>query len=475
MITRLVAGLVACLVLSGCVAQRQYRYVQAQPECFGNGADPLPGKDGERRPFRSLDCRSVLYKTAFVEFDENGDPVDDDQAAKAIALIRHEKSRLPSGKVITLVYVHGWKNNADQAMPGAKRKDVERFSTALTELGYRARQASPQATVPVVGVYIGWRGKSMMGPGAINWLSYWGRRNVANLIGKGTDRAGDVGKSPLARLLNDVIDAAAPNPSDPSRVLLVGHSFGARVLEQAIENGVTLYDPELRSAVQVRPRVDLVLYVNAANDSRLSMRRVQSLRGSPITVRHPDYDPAKCATARVAVEICAEYPLLVAITSRGDAATRRVQPFANGVRFDKDAAEWPANVTGTFLDQIPSRRTLRGTAAGSLPFLQSHAVEEMACPEDGAAVACNNDDPACAFAFRGQGECTACFRARARQADGTNEPYNQTAYWIMDIDARVIRDHGDIWNQSTVSMLGALMSPRGFFDPGTARMQIRAR
>jgi hypothetical protein len=31
----------------------------------------------------------------------------------------------------------------------------------------------------------------------------------------------------------------------------------------------------------------------------------------------------------------------------------------------------------------------------------------------------------------------------------------------------------DIWNLSALSMLGAMMAPRGFFDPATGRMQIR--
>ena len=45
----------------------------------------------------------------------------------------------------------------------------------------------------------------------------------------------------------------------------------------------------------------------------------------------------------------------------------------------------------------------------------------------------------------------------------------------MDVDKRVIADHGDIWNLSTLNMLGELMAPRGFFDPGMPRMLIQSR
>jgi len=462
----LLAALVFC---SGCVLKERYRYVQDQPTCFAPQPDPVPGVPGENRPFASVDCRSARYTTGFVEFNQQGELIDRAQAEKALKLIAHQKARARNGKIIAFVYVHGWKNNGNQAAPGGKAKDVERFSTALSELGFRAAQASSTDPVPVVGIYVGWKGKSLMGPGMITWLSYWGRRNTANRIGRDA----------LTTLLNDVIKITVPTATDQSRVMLVGHSFGARVLERAIENGVTLYDPEAlrRTGEPLRPRVDLVLYVNAANDSRQSMARVQTLQKDPITVRHPDYEPAACASGTAQNPICKEYPLIVAVTSRGDSATRRVQPIANTVNFDRQGVNFPPLPIEqhAFLDGVPTTRRVRGTAAANLPFLQSHVVTETVCPAGGVPIACNATDPACAFAFQGRGECTACFTVSKRQEAQGRKPYNETAFWIMDVDARVIRDHGDIWNQSTLSMIGAMMAPRGFFEPGTGRMQIRAR
>jgi hypothetical protein len=45
----------------------------------------------------------------------------------------------------------------------------------------------------------------------------------------------------------------------------------------------------------------------------------------------------------------------------------------------------------------------------------------------------------------------------------------------MDVDKRVVADHGDIWNLSFLSMLGELMAPRGIFDPTGAPMRIQLR
>ena len=466
MTKRLFTLAVAVLLLSGCVMTDRYRYVHDQPTCFAPQADPVPGVPGENRPFPSVDCRSALYKSSFVEFDQQGRHIDPAQAEKAIRLIEHEKRRSSTRKVITFVYVHGWKNNGNPVAPGGKPKDVEKFHMASSELGYRAWQAAPEAPVPVVGIYIGWKGKSLMGPGFINWLSYWGRRNTANRIG------GDE----LTAFLNRLIEASVPNASDTSRVVLVGHSFGARVLERAIENGVMLYDPVAAraAAVPVRPRVDLVLYVNAAHDSRLSMTRVLSLRKNPITVRHPDFDEEKCQKADAQDPVCKAYPLLVAMTSRGDSATRRVQPFANAINFDGDSPAFPPLPADEFLDPPPTQRDLRGTAAANLPFLQSHSFSEIVCPIGADPVVCAPGDTACAFSFRSRGECTGCFTVRKREEQNKRRPYNETAFWIMDIDARIIRDHGDIWNQSTLSMLGAMMAPRGFFEPRAGLMRLQA-
>jgi hypothetical protein len=469
--------IVLCVaVATGCVNSKRFRYVHNQPTCFrppANATDPVPGNPSEQRlQFPSVDCATTFYKTGFVEFYEDGGYVDPVQRDKVLALIDAEKARAPGGKVITLVYVHGWKNNGN--VSSVKPKDVERFTSALVELGTRARLANPDNPVPVIGVYIGWRGKSLRGPGWFTFLSYWGRRNTANSVGDG---------GPLTKVLNDVIEKTnGTAANDASRVMLVGHSFGARVLEHAVESGVTLYDEaNVRGDTVVRPRVDLVLYVNSANDARLSMTRVQRLREKPIVVRHPDYDPAKCAAIprppSLEDQICKEYPLLVTIMSKGDLATKYLQPVATSIFPDRGSAQDPPQPPqGQFADRTPSPVIYRRASAGHMPFMHSHVVTEIICPRDPRdGVACNPEDPACAFAFRTRGDCDACFKASLRGPVDGKSPFNQTAFWIMNIDTRISKDHGDIWNQSFLDMVGALMAPRGFFEPGSPRMQIRAQ
>ena len=200
------------LVAPGCVQQQRFRFVPATTACFPETADatPVAGPAGQKP---SLDCRRAQYKMAFIEFDEKGRMFDPRQEEAARKLLDFEKARATNGTVITVVYVHGWKNNAAEAEPGGKSKDVEKFQGALLELGYRAEQAARAAnapTVPIVGIYMAWRGKTLMGPSWVTFASLWSRRNTANNIGDGPD---------LAVILNQIIDRTNAG-NDNSRVLL---------------------------------------------------------------------------------------------------------------------------------------------------------------------------------------------------------------------------------------------------------------
>ena len=474
--SRIVGVIGAVAALSGCVSQQRYRFIANQPECFSRdlaaGQDPMPGTGPGAGKFPSLDCGHSFFKAGVIEFDEDGKALDPAQLQKVLKLIEFEKGRAPGGKVITLLYVHGWKNNADEVAPGEKAKDVEKFKSAMTELGYRSREAAPDSPVPVIGVYMGWRGKSMMGPDWFTFVSYWPRRNTANRVGGGPN---------FAESVNAVIDTSnGTAAADLSRVILVGHSFGARVLEHAVETDkIKLYEEPPKAEGRVNPRVDLVLYVNSANDARLSMRRIDLLQKSGLTVRRSDFDPNACQLDPKQ-PACGEYPLLVAITSRGDSATKRLLPVANSLNQDKGVKDPPVPSTDhEYLDEIPSVGKFKKVAAAHFPFLQSHVVDEVSCPATGQPV-CAAGDQKC-FAFRGRGDCPACYKASlrpSRTVEGKPAPvtaFNQTPYWIMDIDPRIVKDHGDIWNLNFVEMLGALIGPRGFFDPGSGRMTLQTR
>lgn len=399
--------------LTGCVAQRQYRY--------------LPGEQipPRQKPLPAIE-EHPGYKLAFIEFKDDGRPHDRKQAEQAAELIEKERKDtdgkwLPSSVVV--IYIHGWKNNADQAPPG-QAKNVELFNQSLAGIAKEVLPEMSGQKVPLIGVYIGWRGQSLAAPNLVNWVSFWDRSRAARGVGR--------------RSLQDTLDqliAKAHEGRDPSaginpKVIMVGHSFGARVLEQA-ESGKTEEGNPRRSAQRgtckalregrpAKPPVDLLLYVNAATSSSYTRQMLKECQpaNSDSTrsfIRHPEHDRSFCAQEQnKASRRCQPYPLFVSISSRSDLATRLLLPVAS---FRRSAAH--------------------------TPNLNTHEIREQASGPD------PND---ATFTFNAKRDGPRHYVVTSKGSAQRTNPV-----WIMRVDRHIIRNHGDIWNEDFLDMLLSLI------------------
>jgi len=113
-----------------------------------------------------------------------------------------------------VVFVHGWHHDVS----GATR-DLNRFRDSLAANWRTDDGAGPEQ---VVGVFLGWRGASNRLP-HVRHLTYGGRYRAARRIG----RSGET-----ADLVGDLIEAARSHEYR-SRVVLIAHSMGGMILEQA--------------------------------------------------------------------------------------------------------------------------------------------------------------------------------------------------------------------------------------------------
>ena len=402
---KLIVLLLVAGSLTACVRQRQYRYFDLS----------IPG----RLPAIE-DHIDKGYKLAFIEFKDNGDPHDRQQAIKAEELIRSERrvttDQWASSSVV-LIYIHGWKNNANQSL--TKKKDVEKFKDTLEELAPQLPPLPNGRPTPLVGVYIGWHGKSLELPSALSWVSFWTRGLAAKHVG-GDD---------LTKTLNKLVAAAKDRSGDRSinpKVVIVGHSFGSRVLEQA-ENRRSIQKGDCKQlhviGDPIKQQVDLILFVNAATGSKITRDIIEECTPKEGTdpnhvfPRHPEYDERLCQIEGPGAPspICRPYPLFVAISSRSDYATKVLLPFA---AFRLSAAH-----TGT---------------------LNTHRIikldPEQEIPEGNL------------FTFRSEfHDGTHLYAVMPKDARRINP------FWIMTVDNKVIADHGDIWNKDFRNMLLHLM------------------
>jgi hypothetical protein len=377
---------------------------------------------------RRVVVESGLYKLAFVEFDEQGKLWDPRQRDEAIRLIRSRRGLDPDTGAVqpgtrsgaTVIYIHGWRNSAYSA-PG-QHKDVEKFRVALDQI---AGTFKPEH-LPLTAVYIGWRGKSVnVENDFLNFYTVWPRSLAA----------GRVGGEDLRKTLSRLIDAGVAgrdSVAERPRVILIGHSLGAKVLESALERPESASEDErwqagrvlgrcktLRSGQAVQAEVDLVVLVNEATRSRKFRKASEfcSPHEDPkVFVRHPDHTRELCNSAENSSDPrCRPYPLFVHVASTADWTTR-----------------WM--FLAAFL----------GRTAPHTSSLHTHRVTEipLTAPAPGDAL----------FTFETRRDGKHAYAVANKKPGLSRQPV-----WNMRVDGRVLRSHGDIWNEDFTRMLLSMM------------------
>ena len=292
-----------------------------------------------------------VHSCSFVEFDGRGDYIDFEQHRHAWEKVGELARKQP---LLLVLYCHGWKNNSQSS-------DVVKFNDFLGRLA--ASSAVAKFQYRVHGVYLGWRGNlyrphiekdgegsaytrtsKLFGGPVVSpkWsrrflktaqlqenFSYWSRRRAAE------DKVSSV---PMARTVYtcaslvksiDKENGRTIESLDSSRVLVMGHSFGALMLERALNS--TCLDPLIdqwswfsRSVGQVPASaplnplpLDFVFFVNSAAPSIYA----KAMR---------DFLAAHQSALEQAHSASAFAPIFVSLTSSADSAWLAGQP--NGPR-----------------------------------------------------------------------------------------------------------------------------------------------
>jgi pimeloyl-ACP methyl ester carboxylesterase len=267
------------------------------------------------------------YDLLFVEFDDQGwvqgaaeqsVPVGPDHLSKLYATIEEiHKGVTANGEHLRLVlFVHGWQHNAQ-----ANDSNVHSFRKLLREISVLENNTR------VVGIYIGWRGKSLTIP-YVNNVTFWERKNTAERVAQG-------GVQELLRWL-DLLRDTGVNKNGERNVgmLTIGHSFGGLITFEALSgellrNSVRFKRNEAKPKDPFMSRVgDLVVIVNPAFEGA----RYESLRS---------------ASRRLPKMERNQLPVVIVATSESDCATRVAFPLARGLNtvFESTTGEeWWATV-----------------------------------------------------------------------------------------------------------------------------------
>jgi hypothetical protein len=427
---RILVGCFALLpLLTGCVHNRIYRAHDAAVQ----NAPVIAGMPGP-----------LHFKLGIVEFDDMGESwekctklteTDNCQLTRTLDLIRKEKQR--TGEVVVVVFIHGWKNNASK--DNEEKKNLHDFKVLMERLAQEepalVAKVDSGVTKPrsYVGVYMAWRGQSVKND---IFLTFWNRRDAAQRVGS----------SDFAEALFRIMSATKEH-SENSRIVVVGHSFGGRVLETALTNSfVSLLVPQPDGHGGMVPETipspaDLILYVNPATDSFRTKQMIELMKRTNFTVVR--------GTQKYAG------PLFLSVTSTGDTATGTAFPLGQGLSATQKAfREGYDNAS----PQMPTQKTFFTKTPGHIPYLFSHTVQAVSGD-------CTSQADDLRFSVKAQ-----CFEMAPMA-----QRWNDSPFWVMTVPPAIIKDHVDIFNPGFSTMIIDLMEKYQVLNSPKPTTMVRTR
>lgn len=218
------------------------------------------------------------------------------------------------GPTNIVVFVHGWHHNASAEPEDCNLQSFKRLLARVDEemqipLYRQARQSvfgNPEAQV--VGLYIGWRGRSL--PGVFDYLTFWDRKPAAIRVGHGD----------LPEVFTRLASIYAKG-NDPSRarhsytgLVTIGHSFGGQVVFAAVSDllkarvaaAIPLSASRQSPAPQIDGFGDLVVLVNPACEASV-------YNSIDVLTRHAQFGAMQT-------------PVMMIVSSEADSANRRLFP-----------------------------------------------------------------------------------------------------------------------------------------------------
>jgi len=257
-----------------------------------------------------------------------------------------------------------------------------------------------------------------------------------------------VGRTGMYEAIEKIKQAVNADPKVRRNTFLifVCHSFGARVLENAIEGldahgqprgFMSVYFDQMHRAAQrarenhaqpsseqarALPSVpaDLIVYVNAATSSAKTLDRVRQIEND---CRYFSAHP-----------ICTADPLYVAFTSTNDLATGLVMPIAN-----------------LAIPDLVSDK-LHLMSAANTPWMHTHLAPAPGCP---------NQEVIC-FDIAGKNLPAAQYylpriAAKAQVPKSRDHPSESDPFWIFNVHSNMINGHGDMWNSNVANLIAAIL------------------
>lgn len=390
------------------------------------------------------------YCIAFIEFDDQGELWAPSQLESALAHL--EKINTGRAGVALVVFVHGWNNDASEREEKPEDGSIYQYRKILVRLKKDIELRFPGIDIPVMGLYLGWRGTVSTVP-LIREASFYNRRGAAERI------AGASATEAIYRILTTM--RANPN----SRSVLIGHSFGSMILERALAQAAV-------SALLASPEedlifpADLVVLLNPAGSANQTKQLVDILARNRLKTYRFDQEGNRY-----------ERPLIVSFTAATDKATRSFFPIGMRTKaMNKKFRDYGQE----YCSPIAKQKYLYTHTAGHTSALHSHEVtvgpKRFAedAPADGWI------EGSTPFNYRSEydpetQQMALSFNGEEHRFSIRRKPraLNDTPYWIMQVPPELIPNHSAVLTEDTFRLMEAVLTLSGTYGAGVTTTVVR--
>ncbi|QXI36793.1 hypothetical protein [Pseudomonas xantholysinigenes] len=437
---------ILCVLLAGCAPLKQYNPSEPSLKAY-DLATPLatcPGGNGV-----------ASFRHGFVEFDEYGNLLNPAAFETLMGDIRHIKRPL-----LIVTYLHGWRHSA-----APDDEDVREFKLAMRNIA-----AMDGCTREVVGVYMGWRGQVLRWNSPLDYFTFWDRKQTAHSVGSGAVT------EVLLRLDKERVrrngSRLQATQDTQSRLVFVGHSFGAAVLYTAL--APILLERFTQSAGFDAP--DQLDTTQCVSNPPEPLKTV----GDLVVLINPAFEAMRLATLHKLSVGCHyrqdQRPVLAIVTGTTDQATGTLFRIARA----------PRAALQKYASDVPEGFAANTVAVGHYRPYQTHelssSLQSEGAVEEGSFSGCEQYiDPLArqrgqmklaSLSTSGGGSTTTRFFANRVGKDGkpkffdltferTKEARNTPAYnpvLNVRVKAPIITGHGGIYSCQLMTFIGALVT-----------------
>ncbi len=388
------------------------------------------------------------YALAFIEFDDQGEMWDSSQLSRALEVIERANAN-PQG-IVVVTFIHGWQHNASEKDEKKESGNVYGFKGFLNTIAQAGSKTGRLDKRKIVGVYIGWRGKSGTIPG-LNMATFYNRSGAARRI-SGTSST---------EVFYRIMSTTKKNPQ--SKVVLMGHSFGGQILERSVTQAMVGEVLGSDRALEEGLPADLVVLINPAAKSIEAKQFVEALDRSHIELYRTRADGTRT-----------KIPLMVSITSSADLATRWAFPAGTWVSsIGKNFHRYRADACLEF----PRQRSFYTRTPGHNKALVSHEVTAEPLPAEQGASSVSDlgrgliqtefDPIAEETVFSFNGDKNRFTVRRLSQA------VNGTPYWIMQVPRQLIPGHSGFFTEDTLRLIAAIIDMSGAVEADARTELVR--